>query len=202
VWTGNDDVTPSSGLVYSYQLEGVDAAPSAFGPGTSQTYTGLTDGATYTFSVQARDAAGNVDATAARRTFTVSIPAPDQRYVDSDVAFDMTSTDNCQRIQGQGSVTFTFPEGQNAGATAEITQTLVLSTAPGASCTDARNMTLGGTQSAALSVNGNAVSVTAGPIAFSGTKTPSAITGSATVTVSLDGRTFPTTIVEITAQLQ
>jgi hypothetical protein len=78
----------------------------------------------------------------------------------------------------------------------------VLSTAPGASCTNARNLTVGGTESAALNVTGNAVSATAGPIAFSGTKTPTAITGIATIDVSLDNRTFPTTTVEITAPLQ
>jgi chitodextrinase len=79
-WTGNDDGTPSGGLVYSYQLERFDTAPTGFGPATIKTYTGLTDGATYTFSVQARDAAGNVDAIAARRTFRGGrTPAPRRR---------------------------------------------------------------------------------------------------------------------------
>jgi hypothetical protein len=130
-WTGSDSVTPSSELVYSYQLVGFDPSPTAFGTATIKSYSGLTNGATYTFNVQARDAAGNVDPSAATRTFTVNLPAPDQHYIDGDVTFDVTSTDGCQRIQGQqGSVDFVFPSGQNAGATARITQTLVLSTAP------------------------------------------------------------------------
>ena len=108
-------MTPSSELVDSYQLVGFDASPTAFGPATTKSHAGLTNGATYTFNVQARDAAGNVDPSAATRTFTVRIPAPDQHYVDGDVTFDVTSTDGCQRVQGQqGSVDFVFPGGKNA----------------------------------------------------------------------------------------
>jgi hypothetical protein len=59
-----------------------------------------------------------------------------------------------------------------------------------------------GSQSAALSVSGDTVSATAGPVAFSGTKTATAITGNATINVVLDTRTFPSAIVAITAPLQ
>ena len=68
---------------------------------------------------------------------------------------------------------------------------------------DARNLTVSGTQSAALNVSGDTVSATAGPVAFSGTKkTATAITGNATINVALDSRTYPTASIGITAPLQ
>ncbi len=92
--------------------------------------------------------------------------------------------------------------GRTPARRRSITQTLVLSTAPGASCTDARNLTVSGSRSAALNVSGDTVSTTAGPVAFSGTKTATAITGNATINVALDHRTYPTASIGITAPLQ
>ena len=58
-----------------------------------------------------------------------------------------------------------------------------------------------GSRSAALNVSGDTVT-TAGPVAFSGTKTATAITGNATINVALDHRTYPTATIGITAPLQ
>jgi len=63
---------PEAGVTFECRL---DAA--AFATCTSpQTYTTLAQGP-HTFEVRARDAAGNVDATPATRTFTVDTVAPD-----------------------------------------------------------------------------------------------------------------------------
>ncbi|UYZ39565.1 MAG: PKD domain-containing protein [Candidatus Methanospirare jalkutatii] len=70
VWTGTDDRTPTSELVYAYKLEGYDADWS-WTSDTSKNYS-LPNG-NYTFKVKAKDKAGNVDPTPAERTFTVSV---------------------------------------------------------------------------------------------------------------------------------
>jgi hypothetical protein len=72
-WTGSDDITATPGLTYAFRLAPLQAAFSAFGGATSQTFAGLADGS-YTLHVKARDAAGNEDATAATRSFTVKLP--------------------------------------------------------------------------------------------------------------------------------
>ena len=74
-WTGSDDVTPTDQLQYSYKLEPLETTWSSWTTATSETYSGLSAG-DYTFYVQARDAAGNVDPTPASRSFTVSTEAP------------------------------------------------------------------------------------------------------------------------------
>ena len=71
-WTGTDAVTPASSLVFATRLEPLEAGFSAFGAATTRAFSGLGNG-TYTFSVKARDLAGNEDGTAATRTFTVSL---------------------------------------------------------------------------------------------------------------------------------
>lgn len=53
----------------------LDGAAYAACPGGSRTFTGLADGA-HTFSVKARDGAGNEDASPATRTWTVDVPDP------------------------------------------------------------------------------------------------------------------------------
>jgi len=72
VWTGKDDRTPTSELVYSYKLEGYDSDWSPWTSNTSKEYEGLPNG-NYTFKVKAKDKAGNVDPTPAERNFTVSV---------------------------------------------------------------------------------------------------------------------------------
>jgi hypothetical protein len=70
-WSGDDDVTPTSALQYTYMLEGHDAGWSTWTDATTVTYTDLSNGS-YTFRVRARDAAHNVDDVPASRSFTVS----------------------------------------------------------------------------------------------------------------------------------
>ena len=71
-WTGSDNETPASQLVYAFRLDPIEADFSDFGSATSRTYTGLASG-NYTFYVKARDQAGNEDPTPASRSFTVSL---------------------------------------------------------------------------------------------------------------------------------
>ena len=73
VWTGDDDVTSTIDLRYSYALEGYDTAWSSWASSTSKHYENLPNGG-YTFMVKARDEAGNEDPTPAERGFTVAVP--------------------------------------------------------------------------------------------------------------------------------
>lgn len=69
-WTGSDDTTPATHLVYSCYLEGHDTEYCPFIVNTTRTYTELPDGP-YMFYVKARDTAGNIDATPAVSAFTI-----------------------------------------------------------------------------------------------------------------------------------
>jgi hypothetical protein len=75
-WTGEDDVTATSDLVYATRLDPVESEFSAFGAATSRNLSNLTTGISYRFYVKARDAAGNEDSTPDFRDFTVSVPPP------------------------------------------------------------------------------------------------------------------------------
>ena len=55
-FTGSDDVSPTSSLVYAYGLEGYDTDWSDYTSSTSKTYIGLPNGS-YTFYVKAKDSA-------------------------------------------------------------------------------------------------------------------------------------------------
>jgi len=69
-WTGSDNVTPPSNLVYSYYLVGYDTNWSPYTPDTSKTYQNLSN-KYYVFYVKAKDQAGNIDLSPAFRTFFV-----------------------------------------------------------------------------------------------------------------------------------
>jgi hypothetical protein len=72
-WTGSDDQTPAGSLLFATRLAPLEADFSAFGSATSKTYSALAAGS-YTFSVKARDLAGNEDPTPETRAFTVAVP--------------------------------------------------------------------------------------------------------------------------------
>ena len=72
-WTGSDDKTAGEDLVYSYKLD--DGDWSDYAAATSHDFSGLSEGA-HTFSVRAKDLAGNVDASPAAQTFSVDTTAP------------------------------------------------------------------------------------------------------------------------------
>lgn len=79
-WSGSDDLSPTSELVYSWYLEGYDSEWSDWTTSTSKQYTGLPN-RDYTFNVRAKDQGGNVDLTPAQRAFAVSTePAAAQMY--------------------------------------------------------------------------------------------------------------------------
>jgi hypothetical protein len=78
---------------------------SAVGCGSPKTYSGLGQGA-HTFSVRARDIAGNYDATPATRTWTVDTVAPETTLAASGPTGSTTATD----------ATFAF-SSDDAGAT-------------------------------------------------------------------------------------
>jgi len=71
-WTGSDGTTPTSGLVYSYKLNGHDVSWSSWSSATTTTYSNLHDGS-YTFDVKAKDKSGIPDYTPAERSFTVKL---------------------------------------------------------------------------------------------------------------------------------
>jgi hypothetical protein len=73
-FTGSDNETQTSNLVYATYLQGYDSGWSSFSSSTSITYNNLLDGP-YTFQVQAKDQAGNIDPSPASRSFTVSATA-------------------------------------------------------------------------------------------------------------------------------
>jgi len=73
-FTGSDNETQTRNLVYATCLQGYDSGWSDFSSSTSITYNNLLDGA-YTFQVQAKDQAGNIDPNPARRSFTVAATA-------------------------------------------------------------------------------------------------------------------------------
>jgi len=69
-FTGTDNLTPTSSLLFAWRLDG-----SAFGPfssAASAVVSALGEGS-HTFEAKARDLAGNEDPTPARQTFTVSV---------------------------------------------------------------------------------------------------------------------------------
>ncbi|HEX77410.1 MAG TPA: PQQ-binding-like beta-propeller repeat protein [Dehalococcoidia bacterium] len=69
-WSGQDDLTPTSELVYSYCLEGYDDDWSDWTSATSKEYNDLPEGS-YKFKVKAKDLAGNPDPSPAEMSFTV-----------------------------------------------------------------------------------------------------------------------------------
>ena len=72
-FAGTDNVTTPAALKFSYSIDGGDW--SAYSGGATVDLAGLSDG-THTFSVKAKDEAGNVDSSAATVTFTVDTTAP------------------------------------------------------------------------------------------------------------------------------
>jgi M6 family metalloprotease-like protein len=70
-WSGSDNLTATPNLLYSYRLDPIEPSFSAFGSATSKSYSNLVNGS-YTFYVQAKDQATNVDLSPASRSFTVN----------------------------------------------------------------------------------------------------------------------------------
>jgi outer membrane protein assembly factor BamB len=93
-YAGSDNVTSTSNLVYSYKLDGYDSTWSNYTFLTSKSYNDLSN-SSYTFYVKAKDEAGNVDPSAASRSFTVNVSSnhdPDLTSGDVDPNSGNTST--------------------------------------------------------------------------------------------------------------
>lgn len=69
-WTGDDDASASSSLVYQTRLDGIDSDWSAWSSATSKDFT-LPNGA-YTFYVRAKDATGNINQAPRRHSFVIN----------------------------------------------------------------------------------------------------------------------------------
>src|ERR1019366_4761352 len=72
-WSGSDNGTWPSNLVYAYKLD--TNVPSAFVTNTCVTFTNLADGP-HQVSVQAQDLRGNIDPTPAVRHFSIDATPP------------------------------------------------------------------------------------------------------------------------------
>ena len=111
-WTGSDDVTPTSQLVYSYKLENYDGDWSSWTSNTSKSYNDLPND-NYTFKVKAKDQAGKEDPTPAEGSFNVLV--------------DLSPNGSIF-----GTITYTCNETGIAGATVNLTRvtdgTLIAST--------------------------------------------------------------------------
>lgn len=99
-FTGSDNKTQTSDLVYATYLQGYDSGWSGFSSSTSITYNKLIDGP-YTFQVQAKDQAGNIDPSPARRYFTVTATACSYSLSPADSTFGPSG--------GSGVVNVTVP---------------------------------------------------------------------------------------------
>src|SRR5439155_18053349 len=81
-----------SGVTFDCKLDGPGATTGSYGACTSpKSYGPLLDGA-YTFSVRAKDAAGNFDPSPGSRSFTVDVAAP-QTTINSGPSGPTNSTD-------------------------------------------------------------------------------------------------------------
>ncbi|MDA0182327.1 plastocyanin/azurin family copper-binding protein [Solirubrobacter phytolaccae] len=94
-----------SGSTFECQLDGPGGATGTFAACTSpRTLSPPADG-TYTFRVRAKDAAGNVDATAASRSFTVDTTAPDTA-IDSGPSGTVTTASPSFSFSSEAGATF------------------------------------------------------------------------------------------------
>ncbi len=84
-WTGSDDITSTSNLVYSYKLDGYDSSWSSYSSSTSKSYYGLSNGS-YTFYVKAKDQSGNVDPSPLFRSFKIPLKGD----INGDSNVDLT----------------------------------------------------------------------------------------------------------------
>lgn len=97
-WTGTDNVTAMANLLFAYRLDPIEASFSAFGSATSRTYSNLPNG-TYTFLVQARDGANNVDLSPASQSFTVNVPPVASIQVTAPNGGEVWSSNSRRTIQ-------------------------------------------------------------------------------------------------------
>ena len=97
-YSGSDNKTLTSNLIYSYKLEGYDSNWSGYTASTAKNYYNLSNG-DYIFKVRAKDEAGNVDLTYASMSFTVN-------YVVTSIT--VTSPNGGEQLEQNSSQTITW----------------------------------------------------------------------------------------------
>jgi parallel beta-helix repeat protein len=85
-WSGSDQDSPSSQLVYSYYLQNHDSGWSDWAENTTKQYVDLPNG-DYTFRVRAKDTSENIDPTPDQKDFSV-FPLEGTIFVDDDFVDD------------------------------------------------------------------------------------------------------------------
>jgi len=109
-WTGSDDITPTSELVYSFYLEGYDSEWSEWMPVTYTFFNDLPNG-DYTFKVKAKDTANNIDPTAAEISFRIETPVSELwSYTTGD---KVTSSPALGDVDGDGKLEVVFGSYDN-----------------------------------------------------------------------------------------
>jgi hypothetical protein len=83
-FSGSDNTTSLSNLVYACFLNGYDTSWSGYSRITSKSYSNLANGS-YTFSVRAKDETQNADLSPASQLFTVNYPSYGDVYKDGNV---------------------------------------------------------------------------------------------------------------------
>jgi hypothetical protein len=109
-YTGSDNVSSTSNLVYSCILEGYESSWSTYTSSTSKSYNNIQNGS-YTFYVRAKDEAGNVDSSPVSRSFIVDYSSldsilsvmPDSQTVNALAETTTFTVDNT----GSGSMSWT-----------------------------------------------------------------------------------------------
>ncbi len=102
---GSDDVTDTENLEFSHSIDGGEWSPWSID--TTATLSGLNEGP-HSFSVKARDEAGNEDATPAGTSFTIDLTPPVitaetdiKRKIGARRMFDVTVSGNVTDSSGQ-----------------------------------------------------------------------------------------------------
>lgn len=83
-WTGSDETTDKSNLLFSYKLEGYDLGWSSWSKTIKKLYYNLQDGK-YIFKVKAKDEAGNIDPSPAKIEFTIDTKSTDTKAPDTEI---------------------------------------------------------------------------------------------------------------------
>jgi hypothetical protein len=131
-FTGSDETTATGSLGYECALDG-GAYASCTSP---KAYSGLAAG-DHTFSVRAKDAAGNVDASPATATWTISATPPPVDTTDPDTSITAAPTDGTSAT----TASFSFAGTDDTTAAGSLTFECSLDGAVFSACTSPKSYT-------------------------------------------------------------